>query len=416
MQKVATRCLSNPRHRVLLLGYGGANNTGADIRILTVIDDVRAAFGADCAISVATVDRANTARTLEGIEGIDIVELPYVFPLELWRAVARHDVLMLVEGSTFKENWSSALLYLYLWGAWCAKRLGKAAVAYAVDAGPMNALHRFMVRKVCNELDLIIVRTGAAKRVLRELGVRRDIEITTDTAFQFHVEPVPEAEPVVGMAPVEFFHWPVRVRLWGPAEHCYHWPYYFSWDRRRAASSDNLVSAWVDLIRYVVEEKGFAVRLVAMEQLDQRMCERILRSLPPAISTRVYTSYAGQTPPKRIVEVLRGLDYLVTSRYHAGVLSMEGRVPQIALFHDERLPALYEELGLSEFAIPHTSSDLGGALRRKFADLIVRRDELVHALGTSLEGTMLPRCRQNRRILADWLAHASLSSTGDSAP
>jgi hypothetical protein len=44
--------------------------------------------------------------------------------------------------------------------------------------------------------------------------------------------------------------------------------------------------------------------------------------------------------------LLRGLDALVTSRYHAAVLSMAAAVPQIAVGHDLRLRTLYQELGL----------------------------------------------------------------------
>ena len=45
--------------------------------------------------------------------------------------------------------------------------------------------------------------------------------------------------------------------------------------------------------------------------------------------------------------LLRGLDLLVTSRYHAAVLSMAAAVPQLAVGHDLRLLSLYQELGLA---------------------------------------------------------------------
>ena len=100
--------------RVLLLGYGGANNTGAEIRILTIVEDVRAAFGMDATITVGTVNPEKTRRFLPESDALRLARIPYVFPAAVWRLARDHDVTLLVEGSTFKENWSSALLYLFL--------------------------------------------------------------------------------------------------------------------------------------------------------------------------------------------------------------------------------------------------------------------------------------------------------------
>jgi polysaccharide pyruvyl transferase WcaK-like protein len=50
----------------------------------------------------------------------------------------------------------------------------------------------------------------------------------------------------------------------------------------------------------------------------------------------------------QIVCILRSLEMLVTSRYHACVLSLAAQVPQIAVGHDLRLKTIYQELGLFE--------------------------------------------------------------------
>jgi polysaccharide pyruvyl transferase WcaK-like protein len=46
--------------------------------------------------------------------------------------------------------------------------------------------------------------------------------------------------------------------------------------------------------------------------------------------------------------VLRRLGVLVTSRYHASVLSLAAAVPQLAVGHDLRLRTLYSELGIAD--------------------------------------------------------------------
>jgi polysaccharide pyruvyl transferase WcaK-like protein len=49
-----------------------------------------------------------------------------------------------------------------------------------------------------------------------------------------------------------------------------------------------------------------------------------------------------------MTEILRGLELLVTSRYHAGVLSLENFIPQIGIGHDPRLKGLYKDLKIDE--------------------------------------------------------------------
>lgn len=390
--------------KVFLLGYGGANNTGAEIRILTIIDDFRATFGPDVRITVGSVNPEKTARVLGHTEHVEVVRVPYVFPWAIWKLTKANDVVVLVEGSTFKDNWSSALLYLFLWGAWAAKWHGNLSVAYAVDAGRMGRFNRWLTRRVCEGMDLVITRTAAARDQLRALGVRRDIAVTTDTAFQFgaplastSVKPV-----VVGLAPVEFYQWPVRLQLWGSKENCYHWPYYFSWNERRREKSEALVQAWVALVAHIVEQKGWGVRFFAMEELDGVICRKIMDRLPSAIRDQVTTCFAGDQTPQTVVSELRQLDYLVTSRYHACVLSMANAVPQMALYHDERLISIYQEIGISQFAIRYSAEQLDSGLVDVFERLLDESEHVRARLSERLERYFMPRCLENRELLRRW--------------
>jgi polysaccharide pyruvyl transferase WcaK-like protein len=60
-----------------------------------------------------------------------------------------------------------------------------------------------------------------------------------------------------------------------------------------------------------------------------------------------------------MASLLRSLELLITSRYHACVLSLAAQVPQIAVGHDLRLKGIYQELGLfEEFFVEPDLSDL----------------------------------------------------------
>jgi polysaccharide pyruvyl transferase WcaK-like protein len=343
-----------------------------------------------------------------------------LFPFRIFQLVARHDITFLVEGSTFQQNWSSALLYFFLWGAWCARVSGKRCVAYAVDAGQLSRFNRFLTRHVCARIDLLITRTEGARQRLVNVGVCRPIIANTDTAFTFLLDDAAQAKAAAsspkqaGIAPIEFHHWPVRVRPFGKKEDCFKWPYSFTWSEERRRKSQAVVNAFAALVTECVEVHDLDVVLIAMEELDVAICERILGSVDARLRPRIRTAYSTDLTPYDMVPLLRNLDYLVTSRYHACVLSMAAGVPQMAVSHDDRLDSIYRELGVrDELLLDYRDRELESKLRTTFGKLIDRGSEIRDTLRHAHESYYLPKCRQNRRDLHDWAA-AAMSTTAPS--
>src|SRR5512142_2698886 len=97
---------------------------------------------------------------------------------------------MLVEGSTYMDTWSSAMLWVYLWTTRCAYEMGKPCLAYAVDAGQIkSALNRWLVRGEASKPSLIITRAAAAADRLRSFGVTAPMDVTADNAFVYRTNP-----------------------------------------------------------------------------------------------------------------------------------------------------------------------------------------------------------------------------------
>jgi len=217
----------------LLLGYCGNQNTGSDVRMLTIVDDIRATFGPETRLTVVSQNRELTLRVVNEDEFLKIVEIPFGEPIlfgnRVQRQVMNHDVTFLIEGSALQQNFSSWLLYAYLWAAFAAWLVGRPCIAYAVDVGELTPLNRFLTLRACRCMDLIITRTERARQRLIAMGFEREVQSNTDTAFQFQMhEPLPQPalreRPLVGLAPIEFFHWPVRLRLFGRREDRYRGP------------------------------------------------------------------------------------------------------------------------------------------------------------------------------------------------
>jgi polysaccharide pyruvyl transferase WcaK-like protein len=406
--------------RVLMVGYNGANNTGAEALLASDIKDVRSVLGPGAHITVPTLNPENLRRYVTENPTLRIAPIPTLFFGAFRRLVRESDLVLLVEGSTYMDSWGSPLLWSFLWASHCAARMGKPCMAYAVDAGTLKPFNAQLVRRVASRTGLIVTRNRAAAGRLRSVGVTAPILSTADNAFTFQPRETDQgwvahewpraAGGVVGLAMVDFSLFPAVMRPWGPRELCYKWPYYFSSSPERSRASEMLARGYASLADHVVESTGKAVALISMEQLDEALAERVLRRMRHPESARIFS--ARQHDASRMTCLLRGLDLLVTSRYHAAVLSLAAGVPQVAVHHDTRLSTIYEDIGLKEkwFMNPEAAGSLaaGFAALKLFKGLRERVDLLLKNPGLQKQSLRrgyekhLTLAWQNRKLLGEF--------------
>jgi polysaccharide pyruvyl transferase WcaK-like protein len=259
-------------------------------------------------------------------------------------------------------------------------------MAYAVDAGEIkSAFNRRLVRREASQTELIVVRAQAAGERLRSWGVTAPIEVTADNAFTFHPDKAdegwvgrawPEASRgLVGLAVVDFYLWPVVMRPWGRREDCYKWPYYYSRSPERRRATEVLADSYAALADYIITQYGRIVALIGMEQLDEPLARQVQSRMAHADQARVFSS--REYNASQMTLLLRSLDLLVTSRYHACVLSLAAHVPQAAVGHDLRLKTIYSELGLGErFFLDTHTPNLGAALKERVDMLFAESDSI----------------------------------------
>lgn len=402
----------NPRF--LLFGYNGANNTGAEALLQSDIVDLRSVVGPDADLTIPTLNEANLRRYLVEDRHLHIAPIPPIFFSEIRRLVERTDVVLLVEGSTYMDTWTTALLWAFLWTTKCAHDVGKPCIAYAVDAGELRkSINRTLIRRYGGLADLIVVRSSAAKNRLRNWGINTPIEVTADNAFTFIPDPSdngwiqrewPDSSSnLVGLAVVDFYLWPVVIRPFGRRDHCYRWPYFFSRSSSRCRSTMQLADTYASLVDWFVREHDKHVALICMEQLDEPLAREIMKRLENPARTKIFSSRRYNA--SQMTVLLRELDLLVTSRFHASVLSLEAAIPQIAVGHDLRLKTLYADLGLLEkYFLQSESTNLLPALKERSSQLL--NDP--HAVDDLLKRGYvehLSRARNNRKILRRFLCN-----------
>jgi len=398
--------------RVLLVGYNGANNTGSESRLLSIIEDVRAVLGPDIVITIPSLNPVNLCRYIEETPTLRIAPIPSIYFGALKRLVKANDLMLLVEGSCYMDTWTSALLWAFLWSTKQAANHGRPSMAYAVDSGSLSPSNLKRLRRDASRTDLIVTRTQAAADRLTGYGVTAPIDVTADTSYTFEMDPAdegilerlwPEAAGscVTGIAPVDFYMWPVVIRPWGRKVDQYRWPYYFSRSRSRTEATARLAKGLARQASKLIEDHGKHVALICMEELDEPLARQIQAMVDRKDRVRVFSSCEYNA--SEMQGLLKGLDTLITSRYHSAVLSSPASVPVVAIGHDPRTEDLLRDMNIYKTNfIPHTADDLFERLEEKvdrvIADLAPEREAVRKAHAEHVE-----RAQRNRQLLGSFL-------------
>lgn len=348
--------------RVLLLGYTGAGNTGADLRTIEVIRQLRSLF-TDSLVEPtmfalgAVLDHPDLRSARVFVPRSDY------YPDALAQAVHEYDVVLNVEGSTYTSKFSDSLAALLIGGVGLAAANGRIASAYGVDAGAMSErLSRFAVATAAG-VDIVCRSQGACER-LQALGMT--IAQGADAAWGFRANqnarpPLPARYAV--LCPNNPFWWPVEtnvrraleLEMTGMQSPLRYGPLSFhTWDDLRAARFAAYKRDFA-AIAEGLKRRGYTPVFVAMEQLDRAACEEIAAVLPfeaPVLARGEYSLDA-------IVGTLETAQWIVTTRYHASVMAISNQVPVVGVSMDSRIDQLFAENGLSDWTLSCEEAGFG---------------------------------------------------------
>ncbi|OPY33138.1 MAG: Polysaccharide pyruvyl transferase [Methanomassiliicoccales archaeon PtaU1.Bin124] len=395
--------------RIVLVGYNGANNTGSEARLLKIIDDIRRVCGPDTHITVPSLNVENLRRYVNEDEHLHIESIPSIYHLTLRRLIKQSDLMMLVEGSCYMDTWTSSLLSAYLWATRCADSANRSSLAYAVDAGDLRPENVGKVKEHASKTDLIVTRTFNAAERLNKWGVTAPIKVTADPAFDFGLGGTngtrlngKECNGRVGMALVDFNLWPVVARPFGRKCNCYRWPYYFSRSKDRVLASRLLADGFAKLADEIVEKYDKDVVLISMESLDEPLAREVLSKMKHPECAVIRSS--RELNAFQMTNCLRRLDALITSRYHAAVLSMASAVPMMAIGHDRRLDDLFAEIGIRDELFFRAGQRVDWEGARKMVDTIMQDGARIKATIRKGYDEQIARMAKNRVLLGEFLA------------
>ena len=356
--------------RLLLHGYLGAGNIGAEVRTGEIVRQIHAIFGRE------KVQLAYTSRRPLELEPFSSIAREPA-DSDVGELLTHYDGVIVCEGSLFKSNFANALAISLVGALGVAAVEGKLSVAYGAEVGTMDPPIARFAQDCCQE-SLLLARSAAShRRFKEELGLAA--VLGADTAWTFEpasaqvgLELLRRAgwdgvSNLVCVAPVNPFWWPVRPDLekaaaleaTGRYQDLHYRSLFFHHDSEAARQQySNYIDALASAVAAFCHGTGAFPVVVGMEELDRRACF----DLQARLGDTAPVFLSGDYSPQQVVSILRQAFVVVSSRYHGLVTSMPGGAPGIGVSMDERIQNLLVECGSPECVLSAADPDLADAL------------------------------------------------------
>lgn len=170
------------RARVGISGSYGGLNLGDEAILHVILTELRRSLPVE--ITVFTRDASDTRKR----HGVEHAVEPHRLSLSEADAVVGNLDLFILGGGGLLYD---ADVERYLREVTLAKERGTPVMVYGISAGPLvKSATRAQAKEALDGVALITVRDRRARRLLEEIGVRREIQVTADPALLLEPEPL----------------------------------------------------------------------------------------------------------------------------------------------------------------------------------------------------------------------------------
>ncbi|MGE5308594.1 MAG: polysaccharide pyruvyl transferase family protein [Deltaproteobacteria bacterium] len=210
-----------------------------------------------------------------------------------------------------------------------AKELGVPVMVYAISVGPVHdSAEQDMIREGLNKVDVLTVRERAAKRLLEDWGVTKDIIVTADAALL--LEPKEISREVVQREGLDDTKTVIGISV-----------------REPGPASDLGIESYYSYIAnaadYMVERFDAHIVFVPMERhvLDLQHSHMVLSKMLNAEQASVLK---GEYSPAQMLSIVKNFVFGVGMRLHFLIFLALAGVPFVALPYASKVEGFLESL------------------------------------------------------------------------
>jgi polysaccharide pyruvyl transferase WcaK-like protein len=387
--------------RMLLAGYIGAGNVGADMRSIETIRQLRHLLGGGDVSFTTILNGPHVPGNLESQASLATID-GYI-PRSVVELARSHDAVVACEGSMLKSSFSNVLSGIMAGALAVSGCAGRLAVGYGAEVAWMEPVLEAFVRRWLPS-SLLLCRNKESLVAANRLDLRA--ALGADTAWTCQAASPEQArsrlsalgydadKQILAVCPVNPFWWPVRPnprrvdvapKSTAAGSLRYADGFFHTYDDVRAKQYAEYIKGLARAVNVISKEQRLEPLVVAMEPIDAAACNDL-----NALLERPGRIISGHEHSIGIVvAILREADLLISSRFHALVAAAPGGRPLIGIATDERIVNLLSSCGAQGTLIAADETEL--AARIISAARAVDREEFRQAM-QRLVSTEIVRC------------------------
>lgn len=311
------------KYRVAISGSYGGFNLGDEAILETILRELQSSLEVDVAVL------SRNPKDTERRHKVRAIPIRTLHKDEVVKELEKLDLFILGGGGILFDGMADEFLRDVNW----AKELGIPVMIYAAGVGPLNTPEtKQLVQQTLNDVDIITVREGEAKKILNDLGVTHEIEVTADPALllkpqTFTKEMLKKEGIDPGTRLVGF-----SVREPGPAA--------------PDLNIDHYHAILANAADFMVERFDARILFVPMEAGVNRDPQHSHAVISKMANVQRATVLKGEYTSTQIMGLVGHMEFVVGMRLHMLIFAAVQKVPFVPLPYASKVSGLLADLDL----------------------------------------------------------------------
>jgi polysaccharide pyruvyl transferase CsaB len=364
------------KYRVAISGSYGGMNLGDEAILEVILKELRAAVDVDVVVF------SRNAEDTEQRHKVRAVPIREMHKDDVFEELRKLDLFILGGGGILFDGLVEDVLRDVNW----ARELGIPVMVYAISVGPLKTPEsKQLVVTALNKVDKITVRENEAKRILHDLGIDQEIEVTADpglllkpqsfTKEMLKMEGINPDSPLVGFS----------LREPGPAA--------------PDLNIEQYHAILANAADFMVERFDAQILFVPMEVGDNKDPQHSHAVISKMVNAQRASVLKGEYTSAAVLGLMKHMSFAVGMRLHFLIFAGIQKIPFVPLPYATKVAGLLSDLEMP--MPPITALNVG-----KLCAFLDRSWDLRERIRKNLEVKVPPlqeRARKTNQILCELL-------------